>query len=329
MIVLIHAHLKTPIMVGKSKTKDVQFYRETIDMQYDKTMMRGRKSRLGDEDEIEAEQEERKRKVMLDKEFKTYADKVCEAARDYGISLDIPFRELSFQGVPYRSTVLIQPTAEALVQLTEMPFTVITFREIEIVHFERVQVCSDHSIRRTHLFFYSHIADSRISQFGLKNFDIVFVFKDFNRAPVHINTVPVESLDTIKKSLDSMNVTFSEGPLNLNWGTIMKTITSDPHGFFKDGGWSFLAADSSSEEEEEDDEEESAYELSGSEEESSDDESDLSGSGEATESESGEGSEEDEDDDGEDWDELERKAKKADASGGADDGEKKATKRKR
>lgn len=141
MVVLIHAHLKTPIMVGKSKTKDVQFYRETTDMQYDKTIMRGRKSRMGDEDEVEAEQEERRRKVMLDKEFKTYADKICEAARDYGVSLDIPFRELAFQGVPHRSTVLIQPTAEALVQLTEMPFTVITFREIEIAHFERVQVC--------------------------------------------------------------------------------------------------------------------------------------------------------------------------------------------
>jgi nucleosome binding factor SPN SPT16 subunit len=35
---------------------------------------------------------------------------------------------------------LIQPTTDALVQLTEPPFMVITLNEIEIAHLERVQV---------------------------------------------------------------------------------------------------------------------------------------------------------------------------------------------
>lgn len=31
-----------------------------------------------------------------------------------------------------------------------------------------------------------------------------------------------------------------EGPVNLNWGPIMKTINESPHDFFAQGGWSFL-----------------------------------------------------------------------------------------
>jgi len=166
-------------------------------------------------------------------------------------------------------------------------------------------------------------------QFGLKNFDLVFVYKDFHRPPTHINTIPVESLDRIKEWLDSVDIAFTEGPLNLNWGTIMKTVTTDPHQFFKDGGWSFLATESDNEGSEES-EEESAFEMSDSE---------LA----ASESESDEDSEFDDDasasddegdvesglsDEGEDWDEMEKKAKREDKKGGLED-EDRGKKRKR
>jgi nucleosome binding factor SPN SPT16 subunit len=39
-------------------------------------------------------------------------------------------------------------------------------------------------------------------QFGLKNFDMVFVFSDFTRAPVHINSIPMEQLDDVKLWLE-------------------------------------------------------------------------------------------------------------------------------
>ena len=45
MIVIIHVHLKNPILVGKRKTKDVQFYREATDMAFDETGNRRRKHR--------------------------------------------------------------------------------------------------------------------------------------------------------------------------------------------------------------------------------------------------------------------------------------------
>ena len=191
-------------------------------------------------------------------------------------------------------------------QLTEQPFTVITLDDIEIAHLERVQ-------------------------FGLKNFDMVFVFKDFQRPPAHINTIPVESLENVKEWLDSVNIPFSEGPLNLNWPTIMKTVTADPHAFFADGGWSFLNNESDDEDGEEESEE-SAFEISESElensDESDDSESDFDeeASAEATDDDSASGSEEEEE--GEDWDTLEKKAKKRDRDGGASSDEDRRPKKK-
>ena len=140
LIVLIHVQLKTPIMIGKRKTRDVQFYREATEMQFDETGNRRRKHRYGDEEEFEAEQEERRRRAALDREFKAFAEKIADAGKDEGVDVDIPFREIGFSGVPNRSNVLIQPTTDALVQLTEPPFLAITLNEIEIAHLERVQV---------------------------------------------------------------------------------------------------------------------------------------------------------------------------------------------
>ncbi|KAF2485902.1 FACT complex protein [Neohortaea acidophila] len=282
LIVIIHVHLKDPIIIGKKKTKDVQFYREATDMQFDDTGNRKRKHRYGDEEEFEAEQEEKRRRAQLDKEFRNFSEKIADAGKGDGLSVDMPFRDLGFNGVPARSSVTIIPTTDCLVQLVEPPFLVITLTEIEVVHLERVQ-------------------------FGLKNFDMAVVYNDFTRQPTHINTIPVESLDSVKDWLDSVDIPFTEGPLNLNWPTIMKTIIYDPHLFFAEGGWDFLNTQSDSEDEEEE-EEESAFEVSDAElasGESSEDESEFDDDASAEASEE-EVSEEDE---GEDWDEMETKLK--------------------
>jgi nucleosome binding factor SPN SPT16 subunit len=141
LIVVIHVHLINPIMIGKRKTKDVQFYREATDIQVDETGNRKRKHRYGDEEEFEAEQEERRRRADLDKQFHKFAKAIQEAGHDMNVRVDVPFRDLGFNGVPARSSVWVQPTADCLVQLSEPPFMVITLEDIEIVHLERVQVC--------------------------------------------------------------------------------------------------------------------------------------------------------------------------------------------
>ncbi|CAI4215131.1 unnamed protein product [Parascedosporium putredinis] len=274
LIVVIHIHLKDPIIVGnKKKTKDVQFYREATDIQFDETGNRRRKYRYGDEDEFEQEQEER--------------------------------RQLGFHGVPFRSNVFIQPTTDCLIQVVEPPFMVLTLEDIEIAHLERVQ-------------------------FGLKNFDLVFVFKDYSRAPYHINTIPMEQIEDVKDWLDNSDILYSEGPLNLSWPTIMKTVTADPHQFFQDGGWSFLQQESDDEGGSDEEDEESAFEI---------DDDDLDAASESSEEDSDYGSnvsdEDDEDeaelsddDEGDDWDEMEEKAKKRDRESGLDDEDRGRKKRK-
>ncbi|KAJ9141688.1 FACT complex subunit SPT16 [Pleurostoma richardsiae] len=306
LIVIIHIHLKDPIIIGnKKKTKDVQFYREATDIQFDETGNRKRKYRYGDEDEFEAEQEERRRRQELDRLFKGFAEKIAEAGRNENIEVDMPLRELGFNGVPFRSNVYIQPTTECLIQVTEPPFMVLTLEDIEIAHLERVQ-------------------------FGLKNFDLVFVFKDFSRPPYHINTIPVESLEDVKEFLDSSDIAYTEGPLNLNWPTIMKTVNADTHQFFVDGGWSFLQNESDDEGDDEEEEQESNFEIDESEleeaSESSEDDSEYDSNASAEASDEADLSDEEEADD---WDELERKAKKRDRESGLDDEDRSSKKKQR
>lgn len=293
LIVIIHIHLKNPILMGKKKIQDVQFYREASDMAVDETSI-GRKSqmkfrRYGDEDELEQEQEERRKRAALDKEFKYFADAIAEASNGM-LTVESTFRDLGFQGVPSRSAVFCMPTTDCLVQLIEPPFLVINLEEVEICILERVQ-------------------------FGLKNFDMVFVYKDFNKPVTHVNTVPIESLDFLKQWLTDMDIPYTVSSINLNWSTIMKSLQEDPHQFFLDGGWTFLATGSDDEASDASEEEISEYEAS---EEDPSDESAFSDEDAYSEEEdfSDEGSEEvsggDESEEGDDWDELEKKAAKAD-----------------
>jgi len=160
--------------------QDIQFFREASDVQFDETGNRKRKHRYGDEDEIEMEQQERKRRQMLNKEFKLFAERIAEAASTSmgeTLEVDIPFRELSFEGVPFRTNVRLQPTTECLVHLIDPPFLVVTLNEIEIASLERVQ-------------------------FSLKQFDLVLIFKDFTKAPLHINSIPSGQLDDVKNWLE-------------------------------------------------------------------------------------------------------------------------------
>ncbi|RKP31850.1 SPT16-domain-containing protein [Metschnikowia bicuspidata] len=294
LIVIIHCHLKSPIMIGKRKTLDVQFYREASDMAFDETGGRKRRYRYGDEDELQQEEEERKRKLMLDKEFKSFAEAISKESGGK-VDLDQPFRELGFQGVPFRSAVFCMPTRDCLISLIDPPYLVVTLEEIEIAHLERVQ-------------------------FGLKNFDLVFVFKDFLKPVLHINTIPMELLEDVKTWLTNVDIPLSEGSMNLNWGTLMKTINADPYTFFADGGWRCLTGTGETDEEESE-EEESEFEAS--DDDPSDEEVDSEAESEETYSSDGSGSDgsssgEDDSDQGDDWDELERKAAREDSRRGRD-----------
>lgn len=284
MIILLHFHLKHAILFGKKKHIDVQFYTEVGEITTDL----GKHQHMHDRDDLRAEQAERELRNKLKSAFKSFCEKV-ENITKQEVEFDTPFRELGFHGAPFRSTVLLQPTSGCLVNLTDWPPFVVSLDEVELVHFERVQ-------------------------FHLKNFDMVFVFKDYSRKVAMVNAVPMNMLDHVKEWLNSCDIRYTEGIQSLNWTKIMKTITDDPDGFFDNGGWSFLEPESDAEDEEDEEDEDDAYvpsDDSGEEEASSEEDSEES-NWEDEES----GSDYDDlgssEESGKDWDELEEEARRAD-----------------
>jgi nucleosome binding factor SPN SPT16 subunit len=83
MISLVHFHLINPIMVGKKKTNDVQFYTEVMDSH--QTLDAGRRS-MYDPDEIEEEQRERERRNTINRTFQQFVKRVQQDVweRDFG-----------------------------------------------------------------------------------------------------------------------------------------------------------------------------------------------------------------------------------------------------
>jgi len=184
----------------------------------------------------------------------------------------------------------------------------VPLNDIEIAHFERVV-------------------------YGLKNFDLVLVHKDFKEKPLHVNGINTEHLDALKTWLDSCNIKFYEGPANLNWVQIMKQINETGiEGFYEDGGWKFLNMQASSDEEEDPEDAESDFEPSGSDDAEEEDDDDDDAYDEDSESEGEEELDSDESE-GKDFDELENEAAESDkrkAERGEEDPEpKKAKKAKR
>jgi len=234
VIVLVHFRLHTPIMVGKRKTIDIQFYTEVMDAT---VRLADTRRNPFDIDEIEEEQRERENRHRLNKLFFKFTKEV-EAKANEELEFDMPYRELGFEGAPDKMQRFLMPTRDCLVDLIEFPPVIISLEDIEVAHFERVT-------------------------YSLKNFDLVLVMKNFAQEPsrgetqwIRISSVPSTELDAVKKWLDSVNIPFYQGPSNLNWNTVLRTIREDLEGFYEEGGWRFLDAEASSSSSEDEGEEE-------------------------------------------------------------------------
>ena len=301
---LIHFHLKNPIMIGKKKTHDVQFYQEVIEATEN---LDGSRKNMYDPDEIEEEQRERERQKRVQKEFAQFCKRVQEIwEKDFpkmGLEFDSPYHDLAFDGVAYKSTARIVPTASCLVELIDFPPLVIHANDIEIVNLERVG-------------------------YHLKNFDMAIVFKDFNKDVHRIDQIPSKNLDNIKQWLTTLEVKYYEGKANLNWKPLLRQIKEDPESWLEAGGWEFLNNEPSSDEEEgEGSDPESEFEPSSDGEES---ESESESESMYDEDEEDEDASEEEDEDDEevlDWDEMEEKARREDEE--ASDEDRRGDKRKK
>ena len=181
----------------------------------------------------------------------------------------------------------MQPSSSCLVNLTSWPPFCVTLEQVELCHFERVS-------------------------FSMKNFDMVFIFKDYTKKICMVTAIPMTMLDHVKEWLNSCDIKYTEGLQSLNWGKIMKTIVEDPEGFFDSGGWNFLDPESGDEDEDDDDDsdEDETFAANGDEsaeeEEDEDSDEDFSDS-DASEDEFSEELDSDESS-GKDWSDLEAEA---------------------
>ena len=279
LIIIIHFHLKNPIILAKKKIHDIQFTREVGTQSDDLHMNR----RGNDYDEYQNELIEQQNKDKMNREFFHFTERVQNLCSS--IKFDIPYRELAFEGVPNRSSVVIIPTVNCIVNLTEMPFFVMPLDNIDMIYFERV------------------------SQ-GLRNFDMAVIWSDLNKPVLKITSIPLAYLELIKNWLDSVDILFAEGSRALNWNTIINQIKKDPKSFIEDGCWSALHNEADSDEEDEEEEGDPEYNLD-EEEESENEEDEESEESEYADSDE---SEEDEElsEEGLSWDELDKRAIKSD-----------------
>jgi len=210
-------------MIGKKKQTNVQVFTEVIDAS--QAVDAGRRN-MYDPEEMDDEQRERQLRKKLNEAFKDFCRKVEKVASKNGFTLefDIPYRDLGFQGNPHKEMVFIMPTLNCLCNLTETPFFVVDLNNVDHVHFERVT-------------------------FASKAFDIVLVNKDFTKQPWRVDMIPNTDKDAIQDWLTDMEISYTEGPMNLNWKQIMGTVAEDDRFYMdteedevtkKEAGWSFL-----------------------------------------------------------------------------------------
>ncbi|KAK3136504.1 hypothetical protein QOZ80_5BG0437080 [Eleusine coracana subsp. coracana] len=180
------------------------------------------------------------------------------------------------------------------VQLTESPFLVVSLREVDIVCLERVAL-------------------------GQKSFDMVFVFQDYTRDVLHIEVIPMTSLDMIKDWLNECSLKYYESKMKLNWRKVLKAMMDDPQSD-KNGRWEFLNPDASDSDPESSETEDEKYEPSDMElgSESDDEDSDNESVVSSDEDEGVKAMSDEDDDGGESWDEMERKARDADMEMGSE-----------
>jgi nucleosome binding factor SPN SPT16 subunit len=292
IMVLVHFHLKNPIMVGKKKHLDIQFFTEVVEAS--QAVDNGRRS-MYDPDEMDDEQRERQLRKRLNQAFKDFCKKVDAVAKknNYQLEFDIPYRDLGFMGNPHKEMVQILPTLNCLVNLTETPFFVVDLDEVDHVHFERVTYMS-------------------------KAFDMILINKDFNKMPWRIDMIPNGDKDSIQEWLTDMEITYTEGPMNLNWKSILNTAKEDDRFYMtteddevteKEAGWEILRMfGREDEEEEEEDEDDSEFGEESVEEEEELEEDDEEADFDSEDEESDFDADAELEEEGMDWDEMEEQA---------------------
>ena len=213
MMIILHFRLHKAVQVNRKRVMDVQFFCEVGSLAEDLNDPRRSRGRFGHPNEMEEEEVERYMQQKYNDTFLSFVELVNSKA-DSAVEFESPFLESSFYGSPFYNNVLISPCERSLVSIVDTPLFVLSLDDVEIVSIERI--------------------DNKI-----KNFDIVFIFKDYSRNVQTISNIPKNDLERIREWLDTKNILFFEGgKINLRWDNILKKIRENAKEFiFENGGW--------------------------------------------------------------------------------------------
>jgi nucleosome binding factor SPN SPT16 subunit len=194
IIVVIHLTLKAPMLIGDKQHTDVQFYVEVIE-----TSEAASNARRTHDEELEAEEKDEKRVAETNRQFASYARKVAELCPE--LSVEAPFKEVEFQGVGKNRMNRFRGNEHALWAVSELPFTVISVSDIEVVSLERVLP-------------------------GQQTFDAMFIMKDYKTVQ-SIASISMNSLETLKDWMNQAEIVYFEGQANVAWPKLLKHMRDD------------------------------------------------------------------------------------------------------
>ncbi|RZC84252.1 hypothetical protein C5167_047038 [Papaver somniferum] len=204
---LLHFHLHKPIMMGSGKTTDIEFHLAQCPL----GQMRS------DHDSDKIEKEKQIRDGGLNEDLKNFVGKV-NALWKYPCNPPFPFEEIKkeyeFYGVLSSKPSAFALTIFNLIVFVETPFVMVPLRKIEIVNLALLRP---------------------------QEIDMTVIFREFKEDGVlEINSIPLRSLDCIKRRLNLSRVKYYVNAKKLDWKAIVEGIADFPKKFIDDGGWDYF-----------------------------------------------------------------------------------------
>ena len=220
--VILHLHLRQPLIIGGKRTADVQFYAQIGTLSDElmsgnkKRVFKGGRRSYNDDDE-DNDEVYNQAKMSLEKAFEGFV-----AAVEKETNGKIVFEEVhsddGFNGAFNFSSETIYPTDSCMVSLITQPYLIVPYEDVEIVAFERTGMMN-------------------------RTFDIALVFKDYSKPVISINGVSSGLKSAIKAWLDSKDLVVMEGVSNLKWPVILKRICNNLDEFVNgNGGWAYFVS---------------------------------------------------------------------------------------
>ena len=203
--------------------------------------MENRKRNGWDRDEVEDESRTKQMIAELDSQFKKFTDKVSDIlpaanpSEPHGDKIwdwDIPYQELEFQGNPKNAMVELYPTTSCIVHLATKPVCIIDLDKVDVAYYERIQA-------------------------GNRNFDLVFVYKDFllpeakiseGTTWARIHSIDIKYYDQVREVLQKSKLPQFEGAMPLKWNDVLKQYKKNFDDITADGGWQCILGQGSDDE---------------------------------------------------------------------------------